>query len=403
MPPRQFQNRNLKSLAENAATKAGPFDCEVSDEATRNANKYLRFLSRERGLSDNTILAYQNDLRAFVAWHHQRGGKMDRFALTSYLQHLKTDGMKASSLARKLATLRGWFDWQLQNSLISSDPSDGIVNPKMPRVLPQVLATNEINHMIQAAENSREKVIVELLYGAGLRVSELISLRLKDLNLNHGYVRCFGKGSKERIVPIGKQAIFAIEDYLKSDGRFQQASRESELLSSNRSRQESGAPKIEQSGSNTRSSKTGMNAKAGSAKKSQQKVVPAGNNRRKKVLEESPTLLADRKGQQLSRLVVWQIIKRLAKKAKVKKPPSPHTLRHSFATHLLENGADLRVVQELLGHSSIVTTQLYTHVSRKHLKKAYMAAQLKLDDLAFARDIERETARNEQDSGAQSD
>lgn len=373
----------MNFLAKN--TSASPdfsFDTSVSDEPTRNANKYLRFLSRERGLSDNTILAYENDLRAFIAWHHQRGGAIDRFALTSYLQHLKSEGMKASSLARKLATLRGWFDWLLQNTLIAKDPSEGIVNPKMPRVLPQILATNEINHMVQAAENPREKVIVELLYGAGLRVSELVTLRMKDINLNHGYVRCIGKGSKERIVPIGKQAIFAIEEYLKDDARFNAAASSSTDSDSKSLR---------------RNSKSNSPRKATS---SPAQVKEAPNRRRRRVMEESPTLLADRKGQGLNRLVVWQIIKRLAKKAKVKKPPSPHTLRHSFATHLLENGADLRVVQELLGHSSIVTTQLYTHVSRKHLKKAYMAAQLKLDDLAFAREVERSAIRDATDEQA---
>lgn len=371
MPGRHFQKKDLKFLVENPATTEQSFDTSVSDEITRNANKYLRFLSRERGLSDNTILAYQNDLRAFIAWQHQRGGKIDRSTLTSYLQHLKSEGIKASSLARKLATLRGWFDWQIQSSLIGTDPSDGIINPKMPRILPQVLATTEINNMVLAAENPRDRVIVELLYGAGLRVSELVTLRMKDLNLNHGYLRCVGKGSKERIVPIGKQAIFAIEGYLKSDARFNPTnSEQKQKVSKTRN----------VVASNSTAEKTTGNARTG----------------RRKALEESPTLLADRKGQQLNRLVVWQIIKRLAKKAKLKKPPSPHTLRHSFATHLLENGADLRVVQELLGHSSIVTTQLYTHVSRKHLKKAYLAAQLKLDDLAFARDVEKSQLENAQ-------
>lgn len=368
----------MNFLAENATASPTSFDTSVSDEPTRNANKYLRFLSRERGLSDNTILAYENDLRAFIAWHQQRGGALDRFALTSYLQFLKSEGMKASSLARKLATLRGWFDWLMQNALMTSDPSEGIVNPKMPRVLPQILATNEINHMVQAAENPREKVIVELLYGAGLRVSELVTLRMKDINLNHGYVRCVGKGSKERIVPIGKQAIFAIEDYLKNDARFN-AAPVSETAHDRKN-----------VGRNTKTKSSSQRK----APNSTEKANVASNSRRRRVMEESPTLLADRKGTQLNRLVVWQIIKRLAKKAKVNKPPSPHTLRHSFATHLLENGADLRVVQELLGHSSIVTTQLYTHVSRKHLKKAYMAAQLRLDDLAFAREVERSNMRD---------
>lgn len=384
MPPRQFHNRDLNSLVEREATKPPALDVNVTDEATRNANKYLRFLCRERGLSNNTIVAYENDLRSFIAWHHQRGGALDRSAITSYLQSLKSEGIKASSLARKLATLRGWCDWLMQSSLISNDPSDGISNPKLPRVLPQILGSNEINNMVAAAENKREIVVVELLYGAGLRVSELVSLRIKDLNLNHGYVRCIGKGSKERIVPIGKQAILAIEDYLSSDARFS-APNESD-------------PPISSSKANKGSS-SGNKSKGSQSKQSSQSKTQA-STRRRKMMEESPPLLTDRKGKQLNRLVVWQIIKRLAKKAKVKKMPSPHTLRHSFATHLLENGADLRVVQELLGHSSIVTTQLYTHVSRKHLKKAYMAAQLRLDDLAFAREVEQTQIRRPPDTDA---
>lgn len=340
---------------------------QIPNDLALLKEKYLRFLKRERGLSQNTIEAYDNDLTAFAIWHGGRDSlALDRFALTSYMQFIKSSGMKASTLSRKLATLRGWFDWQLQHSLIAKDPSEGIMNPKMSRKLPQVLGANDINSMVQAAENDREKVIVELLYGAGLRVSELVTLKMKDINLNHGYVRCLGKGSKERIVPIGKKAIQAIHQYASTDARF-------------------ASPDIE-----TEKTKKAKNGK---------KSVPAPKRieakkpllRRRRMEEESPTLLADRKGKDLNRLVVWQIIKRLAKKAQVKKPPSPHTLRHSFATHLLENGADLRVVQELLGHASIVTTQLYTHISRKHLKKAYMSAQLKLDDLAFAREIERST------------
>ncbi len=337
----------------------------MSDNLKIQKEKYLRFLLKERGLSPNTGAAYDNDITAFIEWTKQNNlSASARNTLTRYLQHVKSQGFQASTLARKLATLRGWFDWQKSNQSIVQDPSEGIMNPKLARHLPKVLSTSEISNLVAAASSEREVVIVELLYGAGLRVSELISLCINEVNLSHGYVRCIGKGSKERIVPIGKTAINAIRKYMEAEERFHPAKADDEEAG----KKKRGRPRI------TKPIQQATRRGKGSSS-------PA-----------SPPLLADRKGKQLSRLVVWQIIKRLAERASIKKNPSPHTLRHSFATHLLENGADLRVVQELLGHSSIVTTQLYTHISRKHLKKAYQSAQLKLDDLAFAREIEKQTS-----------
>lgn len=357
----QDQQKNSENNLENKSDTAKKTELLAAKE------KYMRFLLKERGLSINTGAAYQNDLNAFIAWIQDKGGKTDRSTLTRYLQHLKSSGMQASTLSRKLATLRGWFDWQKSSQMISSDPTDGIMNPKLARHLPQVLSAKEISAMVAAAESSKEKLIVELLYGAGLRVSELITLCINDLNLSHGYVRCLGKGSKERIVPIGRAAISAIQKYISEDQRFTPTKPEGEIKKT-RGRPRSTKPPI----------------------------ITKGRRNAEKL---SPPLLTDRKGKNLSRLVVWQTIKRLAEKAKIKKEMSPHTLRHSFATHLLENGADLRVVQELLGHSSIVTTQLYTHISRMHLKKAYLNAhaQLKLDDLAFARDVEKTLDLEERD------
>jgi integrase/recombinase XerD len=319
--------------------------------------KYLNYLLRERGLSANTGKAYDRDMSAFIAWLSPGKESTDRTSLTRYLQHLKSKGMQASTLSRKLATLRGWFEWQKASQFIASDPTEGIMNPKLARHLPQVMSAREISTMVAAAGNLREGVIIELLYGAGLRVSELVSLRINDLNLRTGYVRCLGKGSKERIVPVGRPALEAIQAYIADDQRLT-------------------PPPVDPSVK-----------KVGRPKAVKAPLKPERGRRSHNF--DSPFLLADRKGKQLSRLVIWQIVKRLAAKAKIKKDLSPHSLRHSFATHLLENGADLRVVQELLGHSSIVTTQLYTHISRKHLKSAYMNAQLKLDDLAFAREIEQ--------------
>ena len=294
---------------------------------------------RERGLSPNTIAAYRLDLVAFSSWLPQGTVSIERGQVTKYLAFLKSSGHKPATIARHLATLRGFCAWMKLVRSTEVDPCEGLLNPQGVKRLPQVLSVAEVGLMIGVAQGCRESALIELLYGAGLRVSELTHLDLKDVNLAHGYVRCQGKGSKERVVPIGKPAVAAIQAYLKE---FPAA----EPL-------EAIAP--------------GQDKRA--ARDRARRMQP---------------LFRDRKGKRLSRLVVWQTVKRLAQRAGIRKNLSPHTLRHSFATHLLENGADLRVVQELLGHASVVTTQLYTHVSRKHLKKAYMNAQLNLDDYAFA-------------------
>jgi integrase/recombinase XerD len=184
--------------------------------------------------------------------------------------------------------------------------------------------------MLDNSGNSRNEALIELLYGAGLRVSELSNLDLRHLNLHQGYLRCTGKGGKERMVPIGNQATKAVNRYLQ------------EKKQKNKIKETQLSP-------------------------------PQNKYSRQSPLMEP--LFCDRNGNKLSRLVIWQVIKRVAKQAGITKKLSPHTLRHSFATHLLENGADLRAVQELLGHASVVTTQLYTHVSRQHLRQAYESAQ----------------------------
>ena len=278
-------------------------------------NEYLDFVYREKGLSRNTLLAYRSDLIAFASWSEKAGNNGGR-EIARYLVWLRSQGKSPSTVARNLASLRSWFGWQKALGLIEKDPCDSLQNPQRAKRLPQVVTPAEVAAMIQVAANPRERVAIELLYGGGLRVSELVRLNWSDLSLNQGYVRCFGKGSKERVVPIGRQAIEALKAYKDMLGQ------------NSKTRTQPGQP-----------------------------------------------LLGDRRGKRLSRLVVWQIIKRLARRARINKKLSPHTLRHSFATHLIENGADLRTVQELLGHASVVTTQLYTHVSRGHLRRAYESAQ----------------------------
>ncbi len=293
------------------------------------AGDYLEHLRRERSLSDNTVKAYAADLTAFVSWLPGETAAPARHQIVLYIAHLKSRGHKPASIARVLASLRGWFAWQKLTGKLESDPCETLQNPQSEKRLPEVLSQEEVSAMIAAATSSRERAVIELLYGAGLRVSELAGLNLADLNLAEGHLRCLGKGARERIVPIGGQALAAVKEYL-SDHNM-------------------GDPQL-----------------TGGARPGRR----SGPQRRQ-------PLFRDRQGKRLSRLVVWQIVKRLAGSAGIKKRLSPHTLRHSFATHLLENGADLRSVQELLGHSNIVTTQLYTHISRRHLRQAYDSAQEK--------------------------
>jgi integrase/recombinase XerD len=292
-----------------------PTTSHYAGAQTGTLNEYLDFVFHEKGLSRNTLLAYKSDLTAFTNWSGNASNSQSR-EIIRYLVSLREQGKSTSTVSRNLASLRSWFSWQKASGLIERDPCDSLQNPQKAKLLPHVLSPAEVTALIQAAANTRERVAVELLYGAGLRVSELVRLNWSDISLSQGYVRCFGKGSKERVVPIGSKASEALKVYKE------------ELGQAKKLKTQTGQP-----------------------------------------------LLSDRQGKRLSRLVVWQIIKRLARKARLNKKLSPHTLRHSFATHLIENGADLRAVQELLGHASVVTTQLYTHISRAHLRRAYESAQ----------------------------
>ncbi len=282
------------------------------------ARRYFDHLSYERMISTHSKSAYVSDLKGFLTWFKGNEKLLSdceiKQTATKYLAHLHAQGRAPSSISRVLASMRGLVAWMRLEKLIDKDPLQTISSPKLGKRLPVVLTVLEVQQLLKAASTAREKAIIELLYAGGLRVSELVGLSRQDINLEQGYVRCLGKGNKERIVPIGGKARQAIESML----------RETEKSASN-------------------------------------------------------FLFFDRSGKKLSRLVVWQILKRLSQKAGIagSKNITPHTLRHSFATHLIENGADLRSVQEMLGHSSVATTQLYTHVSRQHLKTAYQNAQSK--------------------------
>ena len=279
--------------------------------------EYLEYLQAERGLSQNTIDAYRRDLTAFCDYiltldNIDEVEKIKRSHINYYIKELHDKNYSPTSITRKLAAIRGWFRWLSANEIIKNDPSTGVELPKLTKKLPKVMTVSEIEKILTNHLKDIESVILELLYGAGLRVSELVNLDMNNIELSSRYVRCTGKGSKERIIPIGEKAKKSILKYLK----------DREILL------------------------------------------------KKYKLETKHFLIKDN-GHFVTRQDVYVFIRKQGEI--LKKHISPHTLRHSFATHMLENGADLRVVQELLGHSDVSTTQIYTHVSKKRLKEVYFS------------------------------
>lgn len=279
-------------------------------------SEYMEYLFVERGLSPNTEQAYRRDLTFFIDFLEKNSihsfEKSTRSIINAYIREMKQNNFSPTSITRKIASLRGWFRWMIANELIEHDPTLSIEQPKLDRRLPKVLTMQEMEKILSQTLSFRDKAILELLYAAGLRVSELVNLNIINISLDGGYVRCFGKGSKERLVPIGNEAKLKIKNYLK----------ERDFIL-------------------------------------------------RKLRKKTEVLFVSEKGERISRQDVYLLVKNLGKV--VNKHITPHTIRHSFATHMLENGADLRVVQELLGHCDVSTTQLYTHISKKRLKDVYFA------------------------------
>lgn len=273
--------------------------------------EYLEYLELEKGLSQNTIDAYRRDLSDF-AQGIEDIKSISRMTINSYVRTLRERKLAPTSVIRKVASLRGFFKWATSSGILDKNPAATLEQPKTPQRLPKVVSVKEIDEMLHNNLTPLEHVIMELLYSCGLRVSELVNLKINDIDLSSKYVRCFGKGSKERIIPIGEQAKFVIKEFLPTR----------DLL-------------IKKFGLITKN------------------------------------LLIKDNGHFVTRQDIYSFIHNQGKL--IHKNISPHTLRHSFATHLLENGADLRVVQELLGHSDVSTTQLYTHISKKRLKEVYFA------------------------------
>lgn len=286
------------------------------DMSIQTLAEYLEYLEVEKGLSINTIDAYRRDLETFLEFCSSLDAddvlQINRTHINGYIRELREKKYSPTSVMRKIASLRGFFKWLCASEICTQNPTVTLEQPKIPRKLPKVMAVEEIENILREDLTKIQRLIVELLYGCGLRVSELAGLKTNSIDINAGYLRCYGKGSKERLVPLGSKAKEALKYY------FEQR----DFL-----------------------------------------VV-------KHKLDTKNLLIAEN-GRFLTRQDIYNFIHEQGKK--IHKNISPHTLRHSFATHLLENGADLRVVQELLGHSDVSTTQLYTHISKKRLKEVYFA------------------------------
>lgn len=278
---------------------------------------FLNYLSVERGLSRNTIISYQEDINAYIDF--LKAEHIDSFSLTKknditdFMLSQKDKGLASNSVARRLAAIKAFYRFLVRERMLKADPSNLIDSPKLWKKIPQTLSVNEVDALlsqpnIRNRQGIRDKAILETLYATGMRVSEAVNLKTDNVNLDVGFLRCIGKGNKERIIPLGAKAMSSIRRYLK-------VSRPQQLKN-----------------------------------------------------KEIDFLFLNRFGKKISRQSLWKLIKRYAREARIKKPIRPHILRHSFATHLLERGADLRSVQEMLGHANISTTQIYTHISKERLK-----------------------------------
>jgi integrase/recombinase XerD len=281
---------------------------------------FCEYLEFERGLSPRTIDAYRRDVEGLVAWLGARGIEAITGAgvgeLREYVYHLKDRGLQATSIRRAMAAIRTYFAFLLSEGHVQADPTERVDLPRTGRRLPHALNHQEITQLLDAPDVSdplywRDKALLEFAYASGVRVSELIGLKVRDLDLGEGLALVFGKGAKERFVPVGRSALRALDVYLRE-------------------------------------------LRPGLARGGGEGIV-----------------FLNARGQPLSRMGVWKILRRQVRRAGIRRRVTPHTLRHSFATHLLEGGADLAAVQELLGHADIATTQVYTHVEREYLREVH--------------------------------
>lgn len=278
---------------------------------------FLSYLSVERALSANTIASYRRDLNAYMNFlAGQSSGTLSKTTkndIINFMLYQKDNGLATNSIARSLAAIKVFYRFLVRERILSTDPTSLIDSPKLWKKIPETLTENEVDTLLRQPDSRnkqgiRDRAILETLYATGMRVSEAVNLKVNNVNLDVGFLRCIGKGNKERLIPIGAKATNSIKRYLEVS--------RTHLLKN----------------------------------------------------KESDFLFLNRFGKKISRQSLWKLIKKYARRARIKKPLRPHILRHSFATHLLERGADLRSVQEMLGHSDISTTQIYTHINKDGLK-----------------------------------
>lgn len=277
--------------------------------------RFMNFLERDKQLSLNTLQSYRRDVEQYLAYLHEINlhniSKTSKTTVITYLMHLQKKGRATSTISRNLASIRSFYQYLTKSKVIEKDPTIDMVSPKVEKKLPQVLSTKEVELLLEQPKcvdmkGYRDKAMLELLYATGIRVTELISLNVNDINLELGFLRC-NKGTRERIIPVGSFAISALNEYLsKARGLLVQS-------------------------------------------------------------PEEKALFVNVNGGRLTRQGFWKIIKQYKNQAKISKDITPHTLRHSFAAHLLENGADLHSIQEMLGHSDISSTQIYTQIARNKI------------------------------------
>jgi integrase/recombinase XerD len=289
---------------------------------------FLNFMSVEKGASGNTVSAYRNDLQQLDVFLVGLSGngrprnweQLQRDVIIDYLASLKRRNYAEATVARKVAAIKSFFGYLQAEGIIHGNPAENLESPRVGRSLPKPLSVTEVDELLEqplkrnTPEARRDRAMLELLYATGLRVSELVSLDVEDINMSGPYVRCMGKGSKERTIPIHEHAAAAVIEYL-NEGR-----------------------------------------------------APLVKNRKESAL------FVNRRGERLTRQGFWLILKQYAKDANISTPVTPHTLRHSFATHMLRGGMNLRHVQELLGHANISTTQVYTQVANEHVRQVYEKA-----------------------------
>jgi len=288
---------------------------------------FLNYLAVEKGYSENTLAAYRNDLSGLAEFAEKEAIKQDstpswadfgRQGMLSYMLDLKERGYVATTIARKVAATRSFFGFLVAEGTIKSDPTENLSSPSVGKALPKPITIQQVRLLLEqpaklsTAEAKRDRAMLELLYASGMRISELVALNLGDVNTEGDYhVRCFGKGHKERIIPIYEQAAMMVQKYIEET-----------------------RPRLARN-------------------------------------KGEPALFLNPRGERLTRQGFWQKLKEYAKSAGLDIAISPHTLRHSFATHMLSGGADLRAVQELLGHANISTTQVYTHLTTEHVRRTY--------------------------------